>query len=636
MNTNKEDKIIWVIKYVPPILAILISILLTISLYLNNEVIYNNQKQLIEEEHIQSNKELVKSQVDRVYKLIQKEQSLTEMSLKKSLKERVYEAYSIAMNIYKENQNLDKEIVKKMITDALREIRFNNNRGYFFIYSFNYECILLPVARKLEGTSFFNYQDGKGKYLTRDIISQLKNENEGFMNWWYHKPSDMKKHYRKIGFNKHFEPFNWFIGTGEYIDDFENDQKEKILNIIKDIRYPNNGYIFALDYDGNYLSHIRKDIIGLNALEAKDTKYYQTIIDSINISKNNGSGYITYIQNQKPGMNMPVKKTSYVRGFDKWNMFIGKGFYEDDINKKVEKQKKFLKETFHDDLQQIFILTIILSAILLILSVNLSIILKRKFESYKKEINDNLEYITKQNETLAHQSKMAAIGSMINNIAHQWRQPLSIILSTSTSMDLKKQMGILSDDDFKKDIKHINDATNYLSNTIEDFRTYFSKNKEKTNFSIKEVVDATLNIVKPQLKNKNIKVINNTNDLKTYGLKNELIQVIINLINNAKDELEKKKIEEKYIFIDSYKENDEIILTIIDNAGGIPEEIKEHIFEPYFTTKHQTQGTGIGLYMAEEIITKHLNGLIDITNHEYYYNNKKFLGAKVTIKLILV
>jgi signal transduction histidine kinase len=211
-----------------------------------------------------------------------------------------------------------------------------------------------------------------------------------------------------------------------------------------------------------------------------------------------------------------------------------------------------------------------------------------------------------------------------------------MILSTSTGIELKKEIGVLSDDDFKKSIKHINDATRYLSNTIEDFRTYFSKNKEKIEFSIKDVIEATLNIVNPQLIYKNIIVKNNTKDFQTYGLKNELIQVVINLINNAKDELEKIDQEEKYIFIDSYIENQEIILTILDNAGGVPKEIIEHIFEPYFTTKHQSQGTGIGLYMTEEIITKHLNGSIDIKNHEYYYNDKKFLGAKVTIKLILV
>ena len=636
MNTKNEDKIIRIIKYAPPILAIIISILLSLSLYLNNEVNFKNQEKFIEQEYIKNNKELIKSQVDRVYHLIQKEQDSTENNLKTSLKNRVNEAYSIAMNIYNENKELDKQIVKKMISDALREIRFNNKRGYFFIYTFDYECILLPLARELEGTDFYNYQDANGVYVIREIINIVKSKKEGFFQWKYYKPSDKEKQYKKIGYNKHFEPFNWVIGTGEYIKDFENDQKAKILNFISNLKYPNNGYIFALDYNGNYLSHIKKDIIGLNALEAKDTRTNQTIIDAINTSKNDSSGYITYIQNKKPGINIPMKKTSYVRGFDKWNMLIGKGFYEDDIKQRLKKEKNLLKETFHEDLEQIFITTIIFSLVLLILSINLSKILKSKFDRYKKEIDDSLEYITKQNETLAHQSKMAAIGSMINNIAHQWRQPLSIILSTSTGMEIKRELGVLSDDDFKKSIKHINDATKYLSNTIEDFRTYFSKNKEKVEFSIKDVVEATLNIVSPQLRDKNIIVKNNTKDFQTYGLKNELIQVVINLINNAKDELEKINQEKKYIFIDSYVKDDEIILTILDNAGGIPKNIIEHIFEPYFTTKHQSQGTGIGLYMTEEIITKHLKGAIDIQNHKYYYNNEKYLGAKVTIKLILV
>ncbi len=84
-----------------------------------------------------------------------------------------------------------------MIKDALRNIRFNNGRGYFFIYSFDYECILLPVAKQLEGSNFYNFKDGKGTYLTRNIIKQVKKEKEGFLTWWYHKPSDMKNQYKK-------------------------------------------------------------------------------------------------------------------------------------------------------------------------------------------------------------------------------------------------------------------------------------------------------------------------------------------------------------------------------------------------------------------------------------------------------
>ena len=115
-----------------------------------------------------------------------------------------------------------KQEIKEIIQNALVNIRFNKGRGYFFIYSLDYECILLTRCKTdLEGTNFYNFKDGKGMYLTREIVKQMKTKKEGFLTWWYHKPADMNKQYEKIGYNKYFEPLNWFIGTGEYIKDFE-------------------------------------------------------------------------------------------------------------------------------------------------------------------------------------------------------------------------------------------------------------------------------------------------------------------------------------------------------------------------------------------------------------------------------
>ena len=153
-----------------------------------------------------------------------------------------------------------------MIKDALVDIRFNEGRGYFYIYSFDYECILFPLNRDIEGTDFYDFQDSQGKYLTRDIISQLKKENEGFMSWYFYKPLDKNNYYRKIGFNKYFEPMGWFIGTGEYLDEFEESIKKESLKYIQSLKYFNNNYIFVIDYDGRYLSHIKKEIIGKDAI----------------------------------------------------------------------------------------------------------------------------------------------------------------------------------------------------------------------------------------------------------------------------------------------------------------------------------------------------------------------------------
>ena len=134
----------------------------------------------------------------------------------------------------------------------------------------------------------------------------------------------------------------------------------------------------------------------------------------------------------------------------------------------------------------------------------------------------------------------------------------------------------------------------------------------------------------------NINVIKQIENLEILNYENEILQVLINILNNAKDELKKDSSKSfGYVFIDLYKENETLIIKIKDNAGGIKEEIIDRIFEPYFTTKHQSQGTGIGLYMSEEIIVKHIKGTIKVSNEKFTYLNRDFIGAMFEITIPL-
>ncbi len=415
---------------------------------------------------------------------------------------------------------------------------------------------------------------------------------------------------------------------------FESDIKKDVLTHIHNTSYEKNGYIFVLDYEGNYLNHIRKEIIGLNALKAKDTQSHKTILDAINTAKK-GEGYISYIQNKKPGKDLPVKKTSFIKGIDNWQWLIGKGFYEDDLENIVQKQEKLLNRRFKDNVQDLLISTIILTILLLVMSIYISKVLENRFRKYQNEIKENLEEITKQHNILAHQSKMAAIGTMIGNIAHQWRQPLSLISTAATGIKLKKEIGDLSDEEFNSNLDYINDSTQYLSRTIDDFRNFFASNKEKVDFSIDLALNEAFNLVNVQFINNNIQVINKIENHSICGIQSELVQVLINILNNSRDELLKIEDNDRYIFIESFLKNDKVILEIKDNAGGIKAEIIDHIFEPYFTTKHQSQGTGIGLYMSQEIIIKHFEGSMHMENSTYKYEGKEYTGAKTIIEISL-
>ena len=634
MIYKNEQSLINIIKYTPLVFIITVSLIITGFLYWDKQTTFQEQKIVISNEFIKTNKEKIKTEVDDLYEFIEKTQKETEERLKKSIKDRVYEAHNIAMRIYNENKDTKtREEITKMIKDVLVDIRFNNGRGYFFIYSFDYECILLPINRKLEGTSFYNFKEGGGTYLTRNIIEQLKKEREGFLSWSFYKPEDMKNQYKKIGFNIHFEPYDWFIGTGEYFVDFEEDVKKEVLEYISRISQNEKDYFFILNYDKKTFYHVIKELIGLPAQNVTNVETKKAFDDMVSIAKS-GEGFLKY--NHKYGNNNEFStKTSYIKGLDNWQWVIGKGFYQDDIQQLLIEKEKQLDKDYQRKIFNIFGIVFILTIILLIASMYISKILERKFKKYKNEIDTHIKENTKQHHILFQQSKMAAMGEMLGNIAHQWRQPLSVITTAATGMKVQKEFGTLDDEAINRSVDTITDSALYLSKTIDDFRNFFKRDKTETNFSTNEVIGKVLKLTKSQFKIHEISIIKNIEEFNLFGLENEFVQALINILNNAKDALIDKEAP-KLIFINVLKNDNKAIIKIADNGGGIDEKIIDKVCEPYFTTKHQSQGTGIGLYMTEEIIVKHMYGKFTISNIETIYENVTYKGAQITIELDLM
>ncbi|MBY0539887.1 MAG: PAS domain-containing sensor histidine kinase [Campylobacterales bacterium] len=235
---------------------------------------------------------------------------------------------------------------------------------------------------------------------------------------------------------------------------------------------------------------------------------------------------------------------------------------------------------------------------------------------------------------LYQQSKMAAMGEMIGNIAHQWRQPLGVISMSASGIKLWQEDGLYSQEEVKTFVKSILSSAQYLSDTIDDFRNFYQEDLEKSDFEVKKAIDKTINLLKTELIKEEIKVVYlRETELFLNGIENQFLQVTMNILNNAKDVLLEKNIQNKYIFIEIYKEEENICIEIQDNAGGVNDQIIEHIFEPYFTTKHKSLGTGIGLYMSEEIVTKQLNGELIVCNKVINYQNSKYFGACFKIKI---
>ena len=250
-------------------------------------------------------------------------------------------------------------------------------------------------------------------------------------------------------------------------------------------------------------------------------------------------------------------------------------------------------------------------------------------EKVKLEIQKNEE----KNRILIQQSRMASMGEMLENIAHQWRQPLSTISVAASGMEVKKEFSTLSDEEFFEGINHIKKSTVYLSNTIDDFRTFFIKEKKTSQMNIKNAIEKALELMGNTFMQNRINLIKNIEEIEIFSLENELIQVLMNIFVNAKDALKQTLGDEKYIIIDVFKKEDNLIIQIKDSAKGIDEKIIDKIFEPYFTTKHKFKGTGIGLYMSKLLVEKHLKGSIKTSNTEFTFMDKIHKGALFEIIL---
>lgn len=216
---------------------------------------------------------------------------------------------------------------------------------------------------------------------------------------------------------------------------------------------------------------------------------------------------------------------------------------------------------------------------------------------------------------LLHQSRLAKSGEMIANITHQFRQPLNNLSYILINLKKRYYNQKLDEKYFEKKVTQASEQLEFLSKTIDDFKEFYAPSKQKESFSIKEAIDSSITILSSDFKKNNIDLqfnFNTNEDIKIYGIKNELSQVILALLSNANDVL--KNVYEPYLRINVSSNEAEVRISIEDNGGGIKKKNLEKVFEPYFTTKEE--GTGIGLYLVKLIVEKSFDGKIQVQNTE--------------------
>ncbi len=487
MHIVHDKKLLTLIKVIPPVLVTMFACI-AISIVINhNRAQLSGDIESLQQNFIAAEKDMIKIQVEQLVQQISYERNSTEALLKKDIKDHIYQAHSIATSIYENNQHQSAQEIKTLITTALRNIRFNDGRGYFFIYSLEGQSILHPVLPQMEGTSKADFQDSRGNYIVRDLGTLAKQHGESFYHWWFVKPEDKSQEFEKIGFGKYFAPYDWFIGTGEYLIDVENDIKQRLIKRISKINFGVNGYIFLLDYQGNVLSHFNKDFQDTNLLTNSDKQIVKVTQQLIAIAKR-GEGYLEYLSPIMPSTGKPGDKISFVSGFPEWNWAIGTGFYKSETDKYLANRELTIAQENQSQLWTLLGLSFIVTIFFVSLSLILTKYLSRRFNLYEQRINDDFNELNKVKLQSQYQALHDALTKLPNRMLLDEQISQGIKLSQKNNKNLAVMFVDL--DDFKKtnDLHGHSVGDNLLEVLGEEFRKILNKSDSVARFGGDEFI----------------------------------------------------------------------------------------------------------------------------------------------------
>jgi len=430
-----------------------------------------------------------------------------------------------------------------------------------------------------------------------------------------------------------------------YLEEHQGIDKKKLLRYIETIRYEKNGYIWIHDTTYHLRAHPFRqkfiDTYDIDLVDAMGTKITKEFVDS---AVTHPEGVFIEYYWIKPNAAVSSKKIGFFKLYPKYHWVIGAGLYVDDIEQVIALKKRELEERVEKYIR----LVVIVSLLVIVLIGLLSFVISRKinavFASYQErvgrkeqllqELNTNLEHkieealreTQEQERAMLHQSRFARVGVMLSMIAHQWRQPLSELSAVLMELETASRFGKAHQEEIVEAVADSNRLIHFMSHTIDDFRNFFKPDKTRVDFSLSRACDEAISLASAAIKNSNIVLTKKVLADKTVnGYEREFAQVILNLITNAKDVLNLRKVHQPSIEI-TLKDNDGSILVMVeDNAGGVPPEEMEHIFEPYYTTKSSTKGTGLGLYISKMIIENNMEGELTVKNSEK--------GAVFTIRI---
>lgn len=403
----------------------------------------------------------------------------------------------------------------------------------------------------------------------------------------------------------------------EYVYSESNNSKNistnGILNFIDSIKKYDSGFIFIFNSKGDVIKHPCTQTLVNLVHNNQETTIVQRLIKASYEHKflyYNGTDCIT---------EKYIKKIAFVHHIKTTDLYIVISRNEKDILYSINQKKKIWKDKLDDELKGNMKLLFILSLISIFLSIIFSKIINNLIKDYENEIQDT-------NKAMFSQARLAQAGELLSMISHQWRQPISKIASIAANMRFKTMMGEEIDGEIlDQKLEEIENHTEFLSETIDDFREFYKPKKDKELEYIIPLIDKSLNFLEGQIQKKNIHIEKHwVKDVPVLLYPNEFIQVIINIVQNAID----FSSQDASISLTTEVKQNEYIIRIKDEAGGIEAQYMTKIFDAHFSTKNskKSKNLGLGLYVSKVIIESHFNGKIEVTSE-----NK---SATFTIRLV--
>lgn len=362
-------------------IATLIGIVVTIKDISDENIShYKKDVYLKTQEELRNYVQVTIKTIDSFYQRSSKKKIQNEV--KEHLTEEIGLLFSILNEQYLIHKNtMSKEELKVHLLELIKAARYSEN-GYFWVNDMRPYMIMHPILEKLNGHDLNEYQDKNGKFLFIEFVKVAKSKKEGFVSYLWPKPN-FKEGQEKISLIKVFEPYDWVIGTGDYVEDVTKKLQLEALKTIEDIRYGKNGYFWINDVNHRMIMHpIQKDLNGKNLRQMKDSNnqyIFQTFVSLANEKKE--GGIVKYMW-EKPGLKEAVEKFSYVQKFEPWNWVVGTGAYIDDVQRKIS----LMREKTESKIKAITIISaVIFMIVLIVISLVTLAISTRQENRYDKE-----------------------------------------------------------------------------------------------------------------------------------------------------------------------------------------------------------------------------------------------------------